>query len=129
EGRIAHGGGTENPRIRGGAVEVRIVQVGPHRLEAFGGGIELVGAVGPDHVGTRPRLVEVNVGGGARIRIAGKPDVRDAGMDVRLDLVDVGIEVRQVGVGSAAGGKRLVALVLHHHDVPALRGDVVAQVP
>src|SRR5207245_10919083 len=116
-------------RMRGGAVEAGVVQIRLHCLEAFVRGIELVGAVGPDHVGARPRLVEVNVGGGARIRIGGNPDVRDAGMDVRLDLVDVGIEARQVRVGSAAGGERLVALVLHHHDVPALRGDVAAQVP
>ncbi len=130
--RIAHRRHVLDLAVGGGAAEIRIAQIGGHRLDAFCGRIEKavrVGAVRADHVGTRPRFVEIDLGVGARIRVRGNRAVRAPEVDPRLDLVDIGIEVGQVRIGAAARGQRAVAQLLKHDDVPALRGDVAAQVP
>mmetsp|Transcript_20416 Transcript_20416/g.48654 ORF Transcript_20416/g.48654 Transcript_20416/m.48654 type:complete len:349 (-) Transcript_20416:31-1077(-) len=109
-----------------------------------------------DHVGPRPGLLQVDPGGGAGVRVGGDPVSRLAaggpqaggqagrqaaeqlglGVGLRLALVDetlelvrVGVEGRQVGVLAHAGRQGRVAQFLQHHHIPALRGDVLAQLP
>ena len=82
-----------------------------------------------DRVAGRRRRAGRLACGEAAIELGFGVRLRRAVVDEALELVGVGVELREVRVLAAPCRQGRVALLLQDHGVPDLRGDVAAQVP